>query len=60
MPYTGGGAESSYHVLTCSDGVYTNVPDGAVIETLEGVSGTAILYNDLAADLDSGAALYLG
>ncbi|MCI2056362.1 MAG: hypothetical protein LKJ86_04355 [Oscillibacter sp.] len=60
VPYGGGGAESSYHVLTCSDGNYTNVPDGAAIETLEGVSGTAILYNDLLSDQANGSALTLG
>lgn len=61
-PYSGGGEESSYHVLRINDEgeKYFNIPDGDSIETLEGVTGTAILYNDAAADIANGTALCLG
>ncbi|MEA4813940.1 MAG: hypothetical protein VB112_03390 [Oscillospiraceae bacterium] len=61
-PYSGGGEESAYHMLRINDEgeKYFNIPDGDSIETLEGVTGTAILYNDAAADIANGTALCLG
>ena len=61
-PYSGGGEESSYHLLRINDEgeKYFNIPDGDSIETLDGVTGTAILYNDAAADIANGTALCLG
>jgi len=46
---SGGGAESGYVRLVCSDGSYTRVSDGTPLDSLDGVSGTAILYTDAAA-----------
>jgi|GEM_PF-6629143 len=47
VPYTGGGAESTYTRLTFSGGKYANVPDGTPIPSLDGVTGTSILYTDV-------------
>ncbi len=61
VPYYGGGAEDSgYQILTCSDGAYANVSDGTFVETLDDVAGTAIIYNDLAADMQAESMLHLG
>lgn len=51
--------ESHYQVLTCTDGVYTNVGDGTSVETLEGVAGTAIVYNDMTADMENSTGMTL-
>ena len=55
----GGGSEPALVRLTCTDGVYSNPADAEVLENLDGVTGKAILCNDLMADLDSGTALTL-
>lgn len=44
---SGGGAETEFVLLTCNDGVYKEVNDGEVLESLEDVEGTAIICNDL-------------
>lgn len=46
-------------LLTNKNGVYTNVSDAATVESLEEVTGTAILCNDLAGDLETGNYLTL-
>lgn len=56
---SGGGAESNYVVLTCSDGQFTTVNEGVVIKDLEGISGTAIISNDIIKDMEEGKAIYL-
>ena len=56
---SGGGSEPAFVRLTCTDGIYTNPADAQVLETLEGITGTAILCNDAALDLNSGSALTL-
>ena len=56
---SGGGAEANYVVLTSSDGQYTTVNEGTVIKGLEGVSGTAIISNNIVKDMEEGKALYL-
>lgn len=56
---SGGGATSSYVVLTCSDGKYTTVNEGAAITGLEAVFGKAIISNDILKDIEEGKALYL-
>lgn len=56
---SGGGAEPNYVSLTANNGKYTSVNDGTVIEGLEGISGTAIISNDISKDMDEGKALYL-
>lgn len=56
---SGGGANSSYVVLTCSDGKYTTVNEGTAIPGLEAVFGKAIISNDILKDMDEGKALYL-
>lgn len=57
--YNGSTGESLYKVLTFGKDSYPNVDDGTSVETLEGITGTAIFYNDPMADQDTGAALYL-
>lgn len=56
---SGGGAASSYVVLTNSDGKYTTVNEGTALPGLEAVSGKAILSNDILKEMDEGKALYL-
>ena len=56
---SGGGSEPAFVRLTCTDGIYSNPADEEVLESLDGVTGTAILCNDLMAELDSGTALTL-
>lgn len=56
---SGGGAEAEFVLLTCSDGYYKEVNDGEVLESLDGVAGTAIICNDLMADMESGNYLTL-
>lgn len=56
---SGGGAEAEFVLLTCSDGFYKEVNDGEVLESLDNVEGTAIICNDLLADMESGSYLTL-
>ena len=57
--YAGGGARATYVVLTCSDGNFTPVNQGRAIDGLEGVSGKAIISNDIRKDMEEGKALFL-
>lgn len=57
---SGGGAETKYVRLTSSDATYTNISDGEVLESLEGVTGTAIIANDILKDIEDGKVLTLG
>lgn len=54
IPYYGGGAESAYSILSCSDGYYPRVNEGTMAETLEGISGTAIIANDMVKEMENG------
>lgn len=56
---SGGGAETEYVWLVCSDGVYSNPADAEVVEDLAAVTGKAIISNDLIADMQSGGYLTL-
>ena len=56
---SGGGAETEIVQLTCEDGVYTNVADAQAVESIEGMEGTAIICNDLIADMENGNYLTL-
>lgn len=56
---SGGGAETEYVRLVCSDGVYSNPADAEVVEDLAAVTGKAIISNDLIADMQSGSYLTL-
>ncbi len=56
---SGGGADGNYVVLTSSDGQYTSVNEGTVINGLEEVSGTAIISNDIVKEMEAGKGLYL-
>lgn len=56
----GGGAESEYVRLTASEGEYTRISDGEVLKSLDGVTGTAIIANDLLKDMEDGNILTLG
>lgn len=54
VPYYGGGQESSYAILKCKDGEYTRVSDSETVKNLDGITGTAILTNDIPAERDAG------
>lgn len=54
VPYTGGGATSSYSILKYGEKGYNRVSDGKQIETLDGINGKAILANDLSTEVDQG------
>lgn len=56
---SGGGAETEYVKLSCTDGVYTNVSDAEAVSGLESVQGVAVLCNDLADDMQTGNYLTL-
>lgn len=56
---SGGGGETEYVRLTCSDGTYSNPSDAEVVEDISKVEGTAILCNDVAADMELGNYLTL-
>lgn len=56
---SGGGAEGNYVILTANKGQYTSVNDGTVIESLNDVSGKAIISNDIPKDMEEGKAFYL-
>ena len=47
---SGGGSEPAYVRLTCTDGIYSNPADGEVLESLEGITGRAILCDDVMAE----------
>ncbi|MDF2803076.1 MAG: hypothetical protein K0S61_2979 [Anaerocolumna sp.] len=53
VPYYGN-YKSQYSVLTYTDGEYTNVPDGKIIDTLDGIKGNAIIANDLIQEISNG------
>jgi hypothetical protein len=54
IPYYGGGAESQYKILTCSDGFYSAINDSQSVETLEGITGKSIIANDLIKEIENG------
>ena len=56
---SGGGSEPAFVRLTNTDGIYGNPADAEVLPDLNGITGTAILCNDVFADLSSGSALTL-
>lgn len=61
VPTYGGGGESGYSILTANEnGIYTNVPDAEMVESLEGITGTAIINNNLLKDMEDENVLNLG
>ncbi len=56
---SGGGAPSELVELTSTDGEYTNVSSAKVLKNTDGITGTAILCNDVLADSESGNYLTL-
>lgn len=54
VSYYGGGAESQYSKLTCTEGFYQRVSDGTMVKNLEGITGTAIIANDILSEIDTG------
>lgn len=56
---SGGGAKGNYVALSTKGDKYTSVNEGTVIQGLEGVTGKAIINNDLLKDMEDGKALYL-
>ncbi|MBU9746032.1 hypothetical protein KTH81_19615 [Lachnospiraceae bacterium ASD3451] len=50
---SGGGAACENVILTYKKGVYTNVADAEAIGSIDDVKGTAIICNDLAADIEN-------
>ncbi|MFV0343630.1 MAG: hypothetical protein ACK5JH_12215 [Anaerocolumna sp.] len=53
IPYYGNDI-SQYSLLTFDEGEYVNVPDGLMIESLEGITGKAIIANDFLTEMESG------
>jgi hypothetical protein len=53
VPYYGGGAKSQYSVLKCNDGYYSRVSDGKMIDTIDGIKGTAIIANDILKEVEA-------
>lgn len=56
---SGGVEKTNYLALTCKDGYYTNVPEGRAVESLEGITGVAIMTNDIAKEMQEGKVLTL-
>ncbi|MGE7024271.1 M56 family metallopeptidase [Solibacillus cecembensis] len=56
---SGGGAEGHFVKLTADEEKYNSVNDGTPIEGLKGISGMAIINNDIVKDMEEGKALYL-
>lgn len=46
--------KSQYSLLSYQDGGYVNVPDGKIIDTLDGITGKAIIANDLIKEMEAG------
>ncbi len=46
--------KSQYSVLKYKNGAYSNVPDGEIINSLEGVKGKAIIANDRINEVQAG------
>ncbi|WP_312281292.1 hypothetical protein [Oscillibacter sp.] len=59
MQRSGGGAETEYIRLVCSDGIYSNPSDAEVVADISQITGKAIISNDLIADMESGTFLTL-
>ena len=53
IPYYGND-KSQYSVLSYQDGEYVNVPDGAIIDNLDGITGKAIIANDFVKESEAG------
>lgn len=51
IPYHGGGAENQYKILTYKEGSYTSINNGESVDTLEGITGKAIIANDLITEI---------
>lgn len=56
---SGGGAEGNYITLTANKGIYNSVNEGTPSKGLDGITGKAIINNDIAQDMEEGKALYL-
>jgi hypothetical protein len=54
VPYMGGGAESQYKILTCSDGFFTTMNDAEGLKTIDDISGKAIIANDIIGEITNG------
>ena len=54
VPYYGGGAQSQYSILEFQGDSYPRVSDGKISKDLEGVTGVAIIANDLGEEVDQG------
>lgn len=53
VPYYGN-HKNQYSVLSYKNGEYANVPDGKIIDTLDGITGKAIIANDLIKEVEAG------
>lgn len=54
VPFYGGGAQSQYSILEFQGDGYPRVSYGKMSKDLEGITGNAIIANDLAAEMDKG------
>lgn len=56
VPYNGGGAmEGGYKVLTCNEGSYENAGQAKSIDNLKGITGKAIIANDMLKEIENGS-----
>ncbi|SHO42971.1 hypothetical protein [Anaerocolumna xylanovorans] len=53
VPYYGN-SKDQYSVLSYQDGEYINVPDGKIIDSLQGITGKAIIANDFIKESEAG------
>lgn len=56
---SGGGADTEIVLLSCPDGIYTNVADAHAVENTDEIGGTAIICNNLITDMENGTYLTL-
>ncbi len=54
IPYSGGGAKSQYKILKSKDEFYTTINDSDSVEALDGITGKAIIANDIFNENENG------
>lgn len=59
VPKSGGGAKQEYVALKYNGKNYSNVNESNTIDSIDNISGIAIISNDMAKDIEQGKGLYL-
>lgn len=54
FPYYSEGTKPQYSVLSCYDGHFPLISNGKIINTLDGITGDAIIANDIVAETAAG------